>query len=152
MIDPNLFFKMDDFVITVQFALDALFCTSKNQSALWAAPKGHFQQLHTGSDVTIPVLMVLQTQSIVFLKSLSERVGSESTSKVFDFWMITHIYTVSKSIEYYIIEIQSRTMSDPTFSDIGFKKWNGSTTLNIQHLAQKAFSDAIKWLIYHNNI
>ena len=37
--------------------------------------------------------------------------------------MITHIYMDSKSIEYDVIEIQSRPMSDPSFSDIDFKKW-----------------------------
>ena len=35
--------------------------------------------------------------------------------------MTTHISIDSKSIEYDVIEIQSRSMSDPTFSDIDFK-------------------------------
>ena len=38
--------------------------------------------------------------------------------------MITHISIVSESIEFDVIEIQSRSMSDPTFSDIDVKKWN----------------------------
>ena len=38
--------------------------------------------------------------------------------------MISHIVVVSKSIESYVILIQSRSMSDPTFSDIDLKlKW-----------------------------
>ena len=50
--------------------------------------------------------------------------------------MLTHISTVSKSIEYDVIEIQSRSMSDPTFSDIDFKNkmiwvW---TTLNSREI------------------
>ena len=39
--------------------------------------------------------------------------------------MITHISIVSKSIEFDAIEIQSRSMSDPTFFDTDFKNWNG---------------------------
>ena len=35
--------------------------------------------------------------------------------------MITHISIDSKSIEYDVIEIQSRSMSDPTLSDNDFK-------------------------------
>ena len=47
--------------------------------------------------------------------------------------MTTHISIDSKSIEQDIIEIQSRSMSDPTFSDIDLKNkmaWVG-TTLNL---------------------
>ena len=36
--------------------------------------------------------------------------------------MITHFSADLKSIEYDGIEFQSRSMSDPTFSDIDFKK------------------------------
>ena len=39
--------------------------------------------------------------------------------------MMIHISIVSKSIAYGVIEIQSCSMSDPTFSDINFKKWDG---------------------------
>ena len=35
--------------------------------------------------------------------------------------MIAHISNDSKSIEYDVIEILSRSMSDPTLSDIDFK-------------------------------
>ena len=35
--------------------------------------------------------------------------------------MITHISINRKSIEYDVIEIQSRSLSDPTLSDINFK-------------------------------
>ena len=48
--------------------------------------------------------------------------------------MTTHISIDSKSIEQDIIEIQSRSMSDPTFSDIDLKNkmaWVG-TTLNLE--------------------
>ena len=47
-----------------------------------------------------------------------------------DFSMITHISMYSKSIEYDVIEIQSRYMSDPTLSDIDLKNkiaWVGTT-------------------------
>ena len=37
--------------------------------------------------------------------------------------MLTHIGTDSKSIED-VIQIQRRSMSDPTLSAIDFKKWN----------------------------
>ena len=39
--------------------------------------------------------------------------------------MITRISNDSKSILHDVIEIQSRSMSDPTFSGIDFKKTNG---------------------------
>ena len=42
--------------------------------------------------------------------------------------MISHFFI--KSIEYDVIEIQSRSMSYPTFSDFDFEKWNGLDTLN----------------------
>ena len=48
--------------------------------------------------------------------------------------MTTHISIDSKSIEQDIIEIQSRSMPDPTFSDIDLKNkmaWVG-TTLNLE--------------------
>ena len=46
---------------------------------------------------------------------------SEPTYNDSGFQMTTHISIDSKSIEYDVIEIQSRSISDPTFSDIDFK-------------------------------
>ena len=40
--------------------------------------------------------------------------------------MKTHISIDSKPIEFQVIEIQSRSMLDPTLSDINFKQWLGS--------------------------
>jgi len=62
-------------------------------------------------------ILQFQTRAILFLKSMSERVGSD----IERLW-IFHIYVVSKSIEIDVIEIQSRFMSYPTFSDTDFKK------------------------------
>ena len=47
--------------------------------------------------------------------------------------MITQISIASKSIEHDVIEIQSRSMSDPSFSDIDFKNkmaWVWTTLKN----------------------
>ena len=65
----------------------------------------------------IEILRVVQTQTVLFLKSMSERGDS-------------------KSIEGEIIQIQSRPMSDPPLSDIDFKNkmvlvW--TTLKNIVH-------------------
>ena len=74
-------------------------------------------------------LRVVETQAILFLKSISERVGSD----IERFWILNDKSTiVSKSIEYDVIEIQSRSLSDPSLSDIDFKNkmaWV-PTTLN----------------------
>ena len=65
-------------------------------------------------------LRVVQTQAILFLKAMSERVESD----IERLWILNvnsyemnHISIDSKSIEYDVIEIQSRSLSDPTFSD-----------------------------------
>jgi len=63
-------------------------------------------------------LRVVQTKHILFLKSMSEKVGSDIKrlwNRVMNFWID------SKSIEDNVIRIQSRFMSDPTFSDIDFR-------------------------------
>ena len=39
--------------------------------------------------------------------------------------MVIHIFIDSKSIEIDVIQIQSRSMSDPILFDIDFQKWNG---------------------------
>ena len=67
-------------------------------------------------------LRVVQTQPVSFLKSLSERVGSDiERLRIFDDF--SYLYqNVLKSIDCDIIEIQGRSMSDPTFSDIVYKK------------------------------
>ena len=44
--------------------------------------------------------------------------------------MITHISFESKSIESDVIDIQSRSMSDPTFSDIDCKWLSPELSLN----------------------
>ena len=48
-----------------------------------------------------------------------------------DFLMINDISISSKSIEYAVIEIQSRSMSDPTLSDIDLKMAQVWTTLKL---------------------
>ena len=51
-------------------------------------------------------------------ESMSERDGSDIErlcNRMMNFWID------SKSIEYDVIQIQSRSMSDPTSSDIDFK-------------------------------
>ena len=60
---------------------------------------------------------IVLTQVILFLKSMSERVGHTTTLESYD---MTHISIVSKSIKYDLIEIQSRCISGPTHID--FKK------------------------------
>ena len=75
-------------------------------------------------------LRVVQIQAILFLKSVSEKVGSDierlwiwMTSPPIDF----------ESIKKFIIQCQRRSMSDPTFSDIDFKNkmaWVWTTLKN----------------------
>ena len=67
-------------------------------------------------------LREVQTLAIIFLKSMSEsmseRDGSDKErlcNRMMNFWID------SKSIEDDVIQIQSRSMSDPTSSDIDFK-------------------------------
>ena len=60
-------------------------------------------------------LRVVQTQTILFLKSMSERGGSD-TERFWNFFLER-----PKSFEDGVILIQSRSMSDPTLSDINFK-------------------------------
>ena len=59
------------------------------------------------------ILMVVQTQVLLCLKSMSERVGSE-IERLLN-WMMN-----------FIIQIQRRSMSDPPLSDISKIKWLGS--------------------------
>ena len=61
-------------------------------------------------------LRLVQTQAILFLKSKSESVGSD----IERLYILNDISFASKSFEYDIIEIQSRSMSDPPLSDIDF--------------------------------
>ena len=66
-------------------------------------------------------LRVVHTQSIF---EIIVRVGSDIERH----WILngnSYLFIDSKPIEDDIIQIQSRFMSDPTHSDIGFKKWNG---------------------------
>ena len=51
---------------------------------------------------------------------MSEKVGSDIER--LRILMITYFSIVLKSFEYDIIKIRSRFMSDPTFSDIDYKK------------------------------
>ena len=53
---------------------------------------------------------------------MSESVGSD----IERLWILNDRISIdSKSIESDVIEIQGRSMSDPTLSDINFKKCNG---------------------------
>ena len=62
-------------------------------------------------------LRVVPTQAILFLKSMSERDGSD----IQRLWNWTMNFLIdSKSIEDDVIQIQSRSMLDPTLSDIEF--------------------------------
>ena len=95
------------------------------QSEIWHdhiiyVPKNLDFNLRTSSQ---SILRVVQTQVNLFLKSMSERDGSD----IERFWILNDKSTiVSKSIEYDVIEIQSRSLSDPSLSDIDFKNKNGS--------------------------
>ena len=73
------------------------------------------------------VLRVVQTQAILFLKSRSERVGSDIER------LLNWMMNFSKPLEIDVIHFKSRSMSDPTLSDINFNykmAWVW-TTLNI---------------------
>ena len=62
-------------------------------------------------------LRVVQTQTILFLKPLSERVGSDIEQH--------RILNDLKTLLDDAIQIQSRSMSDPPLSDIDFKNKMG---------------------------
>ena len=49
------------------------------------------------------------------------RKESDPTKNESGFWMMVRIFIDAKSIEYNVIEIQSRSMSDPTLSGIDIK-------------------------------
>ena len=77
-------------------------------------------------------LRVVHTLAISFLKSMSESVGSD-IERLWN-WMM-NLQIDSKSIEVNVIQIESRSLSDPPRSDIDFKNkmaWNW-TTLNKNH-------------------
>ena len=64
-------------------------------------------------------LRVVLIQAIYFLKSMSEKVGSD----IDYLWNSMINFKIdSKSIKNYVIQIQSRSLSDPTLSDIDVKK------------------------------
>ena len=59
-------------------------------------------------------LRVVQTQAILFLKSMSERVGSDIER------LLIQMTPFSINLSRSRIQFQSRSMSDPTFFDIHF--------------------------------
>ena len=63
-------------------------------------------------------LRVVQTRVILFLKSLSEKVGSH-IERLWN-WMM-NFFIDSKSIEDVVIQIKTRSMSDSTLSNSDFK-------------------------------
>ena len=69
----------------------------------------------------------LQTQRLLFLESMSERVGSDM-QRLWN-WMM-NIQNDWKSIEYDVIQIQSRSMLDPTLSDIDLNNKMASVLMN----------------------
>ena len=73
-------------------------------------------------------LRIVQTEAILFLKSISERGGS-------DIGRLWNLISRSKLIEDGVIYIQSRSMSDPPLSDIDIKHkmaWVWTTLKNCE--------------------
>ena len=90
---------------------------------------------------THATLRVVQTKSILFLKSMSERVGSD-IQRLWN-WMMNFLID-STSIEDDVIKIQSRSMSDPTLSDILFKNKMDLVWTTLNRVPQMIFTQKVQ--------